>query len=92
MVLLNLAVALLAVNILVLVGVDRTENYNGCIAVAALLLYFLLASFCWMLVEGVVQYLKFVKVFDTYTPRFMLKASLPAWGELNICQVAFSTV
>lgn len=80
MVLLNLAVALLAVDILVLVGVDRIENENGCIAVAALLLYFLLASFSWMLVEGVVQYLKFVKVFDTYTPRFMLKAALPAWG------------
>jgi hypothetical protein len=79
LVLLHLSVALLAVDILVLAGVDRTENRTGCKAVAALLHYFLLVSFSWMLVEGVLQYLKFVKVFDIYTPRFMLKTALPAW-------------
>ena len=79
MVLLHLSLALLAVDIIVLAGVDQTSNYGGCCAVAALLHYFLLVSFLWMLVEAVIQYLKFVKVFDTYTPRFMLKAALPAW-------------
>ncbi len=115
-VLLNLALALLCANIIFLVGIERTENYEGCLAVAALLHFFLLAgktdtlttllsllfteralnhlgkifqtvilfsffaAFAWMLVEGVLQYLKFVKVMDTYVDNFMLKASIPAWG------------
>ena len=87
MVLLHLALALLAVDIIILADIrpikerclDQISNYVGCRAVAALLHYFLLVSFLWMLVEAVIQYLKFVKVFDTYTPRFMLKAALPAW-------------
>lgn len=81
MVLLQLAIALLAVDILVLAGIDKTSPVAGCKAVAALLLYFLLVSFSWMLVEGVIQYLKFVKVFNTYTPNFMIKTALPAWSE-----------
>jgi hypothetical protein len=32
-----------------------------------------------MLVEAVLQYLRFVKVLDTYIEHFMLKAALPAW-------------
>jgi hypothetical protein len=32
-----------------------------------------------MLVEAVLQYLFFVKVFNIYSSRFMLKAGLPAW-------------
>ena len=81
MVLLQLAIALVAVDILVLAGIDKTNPIAGCKAVAALLLYFLLVSFSWMLVEAVMLYLKFVKVFDTYTSNFMLKAALPAWSE-----------
>ena len=81
MILFQLAVALLAVDILVLAGVDKTDPVAGCKAVAALLLYFLLVAFSWMLVESVVFYLKFVKVFDTHTSRFMLKTALPAWSK-----------
>jgi len=83
-ILMQLAIALLAVDILVLAGVDRIENRAGCKAVAALLQYFLLVSFGWMLVEGVQQYLKFVKVFDIYTSRFMLKTALPVWRKLSV--------
>jgi G protein-coupled receptor 64/G protein-coupled receptor 126 len=79
MVLLHLSISLLAVDILVLVGLDRTGSVAGCKAVSALLLYFLLVSFSWMLVEAVLQYLRFVKVLDTYIEHFMLKAALPAW-------------
>ena len=35
MVLLHLSLALLAVDIIVLAGVDQTSNYGGCCAVAA---------------------------------------------------------
>ncbi|XP_062611810.1 adhesion G-protein coupled receptor G4-like, partial [Saccostrea cucullata] len=76
----NLALALLCSMIIFLVGMDRTESYYGCITVAALMHYFLLVSFMWMLVEGFLQYLRFVRVLGTYIPRFILKAAIPAWG------------
>lgn len=71
--------------VIFLAGMERTESYYGCITVAALMHYFLLVSFMWMLVEGFLQYLRFVRVLGTYVPRFMLKASIPAWGRSNIC-------
>lgn len=76
----NLALALLCSMVIFLAGMERTESYYGCITVAALMHYFLLVSFMWMLVEGFLQYLRFVRVLGTYVPRFMLKASIPAWG------------
>ncbi|XP_061169878.1 adhesion G-protein coupled receptor G4-like [Saccostrea echinata] len=76
----NLALALLCAMIIFLAGMDRTESYYGCITVAALMHYFLLVSFMWMLVEGFLQYLRFVRVLGTYIPRFILKAAIPAWG------------
>ncbi|KAH3752392.1 uncharacterized protein LOC127848548 [Dreissena polymorpha] len=79
-VLVNLSVSMLCSAILFLVGMDRTSSYGGCIAVAVLLHYFILVSFMWMLVEGVLQYLRFVKVLGTYIPNFMMKSMIPAWG------------
>ncbi|KAI0240394.1 hypothetical protein LSAT2_008937 [Lamellibrachia satsuma] len=79
-VLVNLALALLAVYTVFLAGIRATSNYNVCIAVAALLQYFLLASFAWMLVEAALLYMRFVKVFNTYVEKFLLKVSIPAWG------------
>ena len=37
---------------------------GACVAVAALLQYFLMAAFCWMLVEGIYLYLLVVKVYN----------------------------
>ncbi|XP_052814790.1 latrophilin-like protein 1 isoform X2 [Mya arenaria] len=79
-VLINLSVSMLCSAILFLVGVERTESRGGCIAVAALLHYFIIVSFMWMLVEGILQYLRFVKVLGTYIPKFMIKSMIPAWG------------
>ncbi|KAK3607732.1 hypothetical protein CHS0354_040642 [Potamilus streckersoni] len=75
-----LCFAMLGSAILFLVGIDRTETYGGCITVSVLLHYFILASFMWMLMEGMLQYLRFVKVLGTYIPKFMIKTSIPAWG------------
>ena len=47
----NLALMLLLANLLVLVGLERKENYIVCCLVAGLLQYTLLAAFCWMLVQ-----------------------------------------
>ncbi|XP_014679514.1 PREDICTED: adhesion G-protein coupled receptor G2-like [Priapulus caudatus] len=78
--LLHLAVALLCLLVIFLVGIELTDNYVGCVAVAVLLHYFTLAAFMWMLVEGFLHYLRYVKVLGTYVPGFMWKACLLAWG------------
>ncbi|XP_066023910.1 adhesion G protein-coupled receptor L4-like [Pocillopora verrucosa] len=45
-------------------GIDATENKAACVTVAALMQYFLMAAFCWMLVEGAYIYLFVVKVYN----------------------------
>ncbi|XP_038053898.1 uncharacterized protein LOC119726314 [Patiria miniata] len=51
-----------------------------CCVLAGFLHYFTLTSLCWMGVEGLNMYLMFVRVVNVYVPKFMLKASLAAWG------------
>ena len=48
----HLCAALIGANLVFLVGVDETANQAACTAVAALLYYFLLACFAWMLCLG----------------------------------------
>jgi hypothetical protein len=91
-VLVNLAVALLLVNVTFLAGVTRTSDYISCIVVAAFLHFFLLAAFSWMLVEGVLQYLRFVKVLDTYIEHFILKVTIPGWGKYSSSALNHFTV
>ena len=70
--------------IVFIVGIEQTHDFYGCIVVAALLHYFILVSFMWMLMEGILQYLRFVKVLGTYVPHFILKTAVAAWGELTL--------
>jgi hypothetical protein len=77
-----MALAMLAAWVIFLAGFTRTESKVGCVAVAALLHYFILASFMWMLVDGVLKYLLIVKVFrGEHFSRFVIKTAIPAWGE-----------
>ena len=82
--LINLAVSLLCFLIVFIVGIEQTHDFYGCIVVAALLHYFILVAFMWMLIEGILQYLRFVKVLGTYVPYFILKSAVAAWGELTL--------
>ncbi|KAA0191548.1 hypothetical protein HAZT_HAZT004216 [Hyalella azteca] len=66
--------------VIFLAGINQTQDLTLCRFVAVSLHYFILASFGWMLVEGIHHYLVFVKVFDTYIPKFIWKASICAWG------------
>ena len=50
----------------------------ACIAVAALMQYFLTAAFCWMLVEGIYLYLFVVKVYNINTKMHMYHVI--SWG------------
>lgn len=81
-ILLNLCAALLMLNVIFLVN-PWLSSYNlpaVCIAVAALLHYFLLAAFTWMCMESVHLYLALVKVFNVYIPKYILKCCIAGWG------------
>lgn len=88
----NLALAELFSWIVFLAGINQTQDYIGCIAVAVLLHYLILVSFMWMLMEAVLHYFQFVKVLGTYIAKYMLKTALPAWGKYGqsdlICEIS----
>ncbi|XP_030851629.1 adhesion G-protein coupled receptor G2-like [Strongylocentrotus purpuratus] len=70
---------------LIMSALDRHPDYPEvtpvpCGILAALVHFFTLSSMAWMGVEGINTYLIVVRVFDAYIPRFMLKASIVAWG------------
>ncbi|CAG5872189.1 unnamed protein product [Menidia menidia] len=87
-ILINLSLALLGLNLVFLVnswlsswGVDGL-----CVAAAATMHYFLLASFTWMGLEAVNMYFALVKVFNVYVPSYILKFCGIGWGiPLGIC-------
>ncbi|XP_078381920.1 uncharacterized protein LOC144664634 isoform X2 [Oculina patagonica] len=60
----SLAGSLGAGQITFLAGINATGNTGACVAVAALMQYFLMAAFCWMLVEGIYLYFFVVKVYN----------------------------
>ncbi|XP_035668965.1 adhesion G protein-coupled receptor L3-like [Branchiostoma floridae] len=81
LVLMNLCVALLAILVIFLVGINQTASPIGCTVVAALLHYFLLAALVWMAVEAVNIYRAVVLVFDHHVSEtFIVKAAAVAWG------------
>ena len=62
----------------------ETQDSGGvCVFVAALLHYLTLSTMMWMAVEARNMYVSTVKVSPEETPRYTLKASLVAWGELT---------
>ncbi|XP_034274819.1 adhesion G-protein coupled receptor G6 isoform X3 [Pantherophis guttatus] len=81
-ILMNLSTALLGLNLVFLLdGWIASFHIEGlCIAIAALLHYFLLATFTWMALEAVHMYIALVKVFNTYIRRYILKFCVIGWG------------
>ncbi|XP_054249659.1 adhesion G-protein coupled receptor G6 [Indicator indicator] len=81
-ILMNLSTALFFLNLIFLLdGWIASFNIDGlCIAVAALLHFFLLATFTWMGLEAVHMYIALVKVFNTYIRRYILKFCVIGWG------------
>ncbi|XP_028391918.1 uncharacterized protein LOC114516590 [Dendronephthya gigantea] len=75
----NLLVSLGGSQIVFLFGGNRSENEIFCKIVAILLHYFTLASFCWMLLEGVLLYLKLISVYAGEYIR-MRRLFAFAWG------------
>ncbi|XP_060689435.1 adhesion G-protein coupled receptor G2-like isoform X2 [Hemiscyllium ocellatum] len=81
-ILINLCTALLFLNMVFLIDswIAIYDIEGLCIAVAALLHYFLLASFTWMSLEALHMYLALVKVFNTYVRKYILKFCILGWG------------
>ncbi|XP_062911527.1 adhesion G-protein coupled receptor G6 isoform X1 [Mobula hypostoma] len=81
-ILMNLSASLFFLNFTFLInGWLASFDITGlCIAVAALLHFFLLASFTWMGLEAVHMYIALVKVFNTYIRKYMLKFCIIGWG------------
>lgn len=93
-ILMNLSTALLFLNLIFLLdGWITSFDIDGlCIAVAALLHFFLLATFTWMGLEAVHMYIALVKVFNTYIRRYILKFCIIGWGEFIRCNIYIACV
>ncbi|XP_030848229.1 adhesion G-protein coupled receptor G6-like [Strongylocentrotus purpuratus] len=86
-ILLSLSSSLLCLYIvfLVMISVDTERGVQDtptlpCSILAGFLHYFTLSSLFWMGVEGYNMHILFIRVLNTYIPRFLRKASLIAWG------------
>ncbi|KAL0974130.1 hypothetical protein UPYG_G00216040 [Umbra pygmaea] len=81
-ILINLSIALLGLNLVFLLDswLSSLKSYALCITTAAVLHYFLLASFSWMALEAVHMYFALVKVFNVYIPSYILKFCVLGWG------------
>ncbi|XP_077861448.1 uncharacterized protein LOC144341642 [Saccoglossus kowalevskii] len=74
----NLALALLIGQVIFISGVDATSNSSMCTTIAVLLHYFFLATFSWMLVEGIHLYMKSTMAFAKQVKTWMYL--LLGWG------------
>uniref|UniRef100_A0A8C6S403 Adhesion G-protein coupled receptor G6 n=1 Tax=Nannospalax galili TaxID=1026970 RepID=A0A8C6S403_NANGA len=81
-ILMNLSSALLFLNLIFLLDgwITSFDVAALCTAVAALLHFFLLATFTWMGLEAIHMYIALVKVFNTYIHRYILKFCIIGWG------------
>lgn len=79
----NLSTSLLFLNVVFLLDGWLASLHIRwlCLAVAALLHYFLLTSFTWMGLESLHMYIALVKVFNTYIRRYILKFCIVGWGK-----------
>ncbi|XP_074607629.1 adhesion G-protein coupled receptor D1-like isoform X2 [Acropora palmata] len=60
----NLVTTLAMAQVFFLAGIKSTQDQDFCTTVAALIHYFYLSSFCWMLIEGVMLYLLIIEVYN----------------------------
>ncbi|KAH9394215.1 hypothetical protein TYRP_004264, partial [Tyrophagus putrescentiae] len=79
-ILINLSLALILVDLLVLFGLDQVKHPTLCKGVSVLLLYSLLTSFAWMLMEGYQLYQMVILVFNNIGHLRMLYMYLIGYG------------
>ncbi|XP_071953524.1 adhesion G-protein coupled receptor G7-like [Antedon mediterranea] len=90
-IMINLCIALLCLDLVFVLGIDNhKKGSTSCIAVAALLHYFLLVSISWTLVEAISMYFLFIKIFDAPGSKFLWTATSLAWGIPLVVVVVLS--
>ncbi|KAJ8042992.1 Adhesion G-protein coupled receptor G6 [Holothuria leucospilota] len=76
----NLCIALVALYLTFLVGIDRTKNPLRCKLVASLIHYFALSSMAWMSVEAVNMFLLFWMMRRSPVSNLIQVSIVVAWG------------
>jgi hypothetical protein len=61
------------------VGIDRTEVFEGCVTVSVLIHYFTLVAVMWMGAEALLMFQKLVIVFVQITTCYIVIVSLVCW-------------
>ncbi|XP_077993992.1 adhesion G-protein coupled receptor D1-like [Glandiceps talaboti] len=87
MILQNMIIALMLAEFIFIIGINATEKENLCRCIAILLHYLYLATFFWMLVQGIQLYIKIRNVFN-HTAK-VIQFTLIGWG-LPVVIVAIS--
>ena len=84
----------LMLTLIVFVAGIQTKERTSCKIFGALIHFFVLASFGWMGVEGVVLYLFLAKVLKSKISKLILKSNVFAWGKLfsSFLPVSFNRV
>eukprot|EP00794_Sanderia_malayensis_P006576 gene6576-7319_t len=90
-ILMGLSLSLSATFLVFVFGVDKSSNRIVCRVLAAVLHYFVLSTFMWNVVEGINLYLSFVRVYNNYVQRFMIKACLLAYGFPLVLVIAIAS-
>ena len=80
----QLCLALLGMLIVFVTGIDRTEVYEGCVTVSALIHYFTLVAVMFMGAEAVLMFRKLVIVFVHITTKYIIIVSLVCWCKFYI--------
>ena len=75
----QLCLAMLAMLLVFVAGVQQTEVKAACVTVSVLIHYFTLASVMWMGAEAVLMFQKLVIVFVQITTRHIVIISLICW-------------
>ncbi|XP_034041401.1 adhesion G-protein coupled receptor G1 [Thalassophryne amazonica] len=70
----------------------QKEDSLVCQILGLFLHWSLLATFCWMALEGFHLYLLLVRVFNIYVRRYLLKLSLVGWGFPTVIAVVCGTL
>ena len=64
-------------------GIEKTEQYAGCVVVSVLIHYFSLVAVMWMGAEAVLMFRKLVIIFGEITISYMVIVSFICWGMLG---------
>ena len=75
----QLCIAMFAMLLVFVTGIQQTSVKAGCVLVSVLIHYFTLVTVMWMGAEALLMFQKLVIVFVRITPRYIVIVSLICW-------------